>query len=83
MLRKAAAWIYNWITVLTGIVTGFLAFVMPMIGDLLNLLDVMGPIDPTQWPWTILSATTMAKVTGAVALLKGLHAMYLAQKAAA
>lgn len=80
MIRSFFAWVYNWITVLAGIVSGALAFGMPFLGDVLSLFDTIGVVDLT--PFGISTATAL-KITSTVALLKGLHAWWMSRRAVA
>lgn len=66
-------WLYNWATVITGIVTGVLALLPSMIDATFSALNIIGPVDLTQWG---IDPLTAARITTAVAIFKGLHAFY-------
>lgn len=78
-VRNFFKWVYNWITVIAGVVTGALAFVVPFMGDALRVFDIFVGVNLA--PFGI-SAETAAAITSTVALLKGLHAWYLSRAAA-
>ena len=72
-MRRLGKWLYDWATGIVGTVTGALALLPQMLSDALNLLDVFGAVDLTQWG---ISPLTAARVTTVVAVAKGLHAYY-------
>ena len=66
------AWVYNWVTVLVGIVAGALYFVP-------DLLELVGVVDFAAFG---ISAATAAKITSGVALAKGLIALFQSRRVA-
>lgn len=65
------AWVYNWVTVLTGIVAGFVSYGLDALSAIVGSTDITPLLPPDK----------ALKIITAVALLKGLHAFYLSRKA--
>jgi len=68
--KAAAKWVWNWITVLTVTVLGFLSIAI-------DYLDQLAGVDLTQ----IMTQRRAAQISLTVALTKGIVAAYNAQKA--
>lgn len=69
-LKTAAAWVWNWITVLTVTILGFLSIII-------DYLDQIAGIDLTQ----VMTQRRAAQITFGVAITKGIVAAYNARKA--
>lgn len=69
-IKAAAKWAWNWITVLTVTVLGFLSIAI-------DYLDQIAGIDMTQ----IMTQRRAAQITLTVAVTKGIVAAYNSQKA--
>jgi len=69
-VKTAAKWVWNWITVLTVTVLGFLSIAI-------DYLDQLAGVDLTQ----IMTQRRAAQISLGVALTKGIVAAYNAQKA--
>lgn len=63
-LKAFFAWVYNWVTVLTGIIVGALAMLPDMLTNLtgIDLTPIMGPHRAAQ----IVTGTAIAKAVIAV-----------------
>jgi len=69
-VKTAAKWVWNWVTVLTVTVLGFLSIAI-------DYLDQLAGVDLTQ----IMTQRRAAQISLTVALTKGIVAAYNAQKA--
>jgi hypothetical protein len=69
-IKSAAAWVWNWITVLVVTFLGFLSIA-------LDYLEQLSGVDLTQ----VMTQRRAAQITFGVALTKGIVAAYNAQKA--
>ena len=78
-VRAFFRWVYSWITVLAGIVSGALAFVPDMLNQLLTAIDAAGIVDFTTFG---ISSSTAAKITFGVAAAKGFVAWWNSRRSA-
>lgn len=65
MLKTFGAWVYNWVTVITGLIVGGLTFLPDLLNDLLGVdfTPIFGP-------------DHAAKIVTVVAILKALTALW-------
>lgn len=75
MMREFFQWVYNWVTVIAGIVAGALSFGVEYLNIILSFTDALGigTIDLTAIG---ISTTTAAAITTSVALVKGFVAWW-------
>jgi hypothetical protein len=69
-IKAAALWVWNWITVLTVTMLGFLSIAI-------DYLDQLAGIDMTQ----VMTQRRAAQITFGVAVVKGVVAAYNSRKA--
>lgn len=70
-LKAFMAWVYSWVTVLTGLVVGFVSYGLDTFNAIVGSTDIT-PLLPPE---------SALKIVTAVALIKGMHAFYLSRKA--
>lgn len=71
-VKMVLAWVWNWVTVLTGMVVGFLAYGFDAFNAIIGTADIT----------PLLPQASALKIITAVAILKGVVAYYQSRKAA-